>query len=113
MLPSRSMTEGEQPRPRAMRFPPGYFACGRVVKDLQKFQDLIRHHRSWAHQIEFARPLKELIPKDTKPEHEQTVIEREINRLLPLVGQDLFMVGISTHVTWKKLEDAWDYDKPS
>ncbi|MGE3278094.1 MAG: hypothetical protein AB7O67_23540 [Vicinamibacterales bacterium] len=107
------MPDDKQHEPKSFRFPPGYFACSRAIERLKKFQDLIRHHKRWAHQIEFARPLDQLIPKGTKPEHQHTVIEREINRLLPLVGQDLHMVGVPTGVSWKKLEDAWDYDKPN
>jgi small basic protein len=101
------MAQEKEEKRRGPRFPPGYFACKRTIAELERFQELLRHHRRWAHQIQFARDLKELIPADTKPEHEHTVIEREMNRLIPLVAQSLELVGITTVVSWTTIEDQW------
>jgi hypothetical protein len=88
---------------------PGYFACSRVLERIRRLQDLIRHHQRWAHQCDLARPLEELLPPGTKPEHERVVLEQEINRLLPLVHHNLNAVGIDTRASVTE-EDAY-YDK--
>jgi len=92
---------------RRIRFPPSYWACKKIVENLKRFQDLLRHHYRWAHQVEFARPIHELIPPDTKPQDEQSVIDREINRMLPRVYRNLELVGVTTGVSWTEIEDQW------
>jgi hypothetical protein len=93
------------PRPR---YPPGYFACRRVIARLKRFQDLIRHNQRWGHQVQFARRLDELIPKDTELAKVPWVIESEINKLMPIISWDLRRVGIPTGVRWEDRDDEFE-----
>ena len=89
--------DGERERgPRVLS--PGYFACRRAIDRLGRFQDLARHHQGWAHQIDFARPLDQLLPGGYKPAQEPWVIQRELNRLIPAVLFCLQDAGIPTTV---------------
>jgi hypothetical protein len=83
-----------------LRRRPGYFASRRAIDRLHRLQDLIRYHQRWAHQLDLARLLSELLPGGA-PEndvHQYQRLEREINRLLPLVAADLRWAGIPTVV---------------
>jgi hypothetical protein len=96
--------------PRSLR-PPGYLACNRVIERLRRFQDLVRHDQRWAHQIEQARPLGQLIPPNL-PEHQKHLaIEKELNRIIPLVARDMDRAGISTGITWTTKEEEYDFEK--
>src|SRR5919108_5721020 len=88
------------PRPRQRR--PGYIQCERILKRLHRFQDLVRHDQRWGYEIGFARPLEELLPKGTRPVDQATEIDRQINRLIPLVVHDLRRVGIPAEVEWRR-----------
>jgi hypothetical protein len=85
--------------------PPGLFACRRAIDTLKRFQDLVRHYMPLPPDIDFARPLSELIPAGTKKEHEHSTIEQQINRLAPRVSRDLALAGIDTHVSLSKWEE--------
>lgn len=92
-------------------YPPGYFACKTIIKDLQKFQDLVRHHQRRAHQIGFARPLPELIPglKEKDPSTPE-LIKREINRLIPIVRRYLKVAGIEHQIQIRHTQEQREYD---
>lgn len=85
-------------RPRQQRLTTGYFECTRRIERLKKFQDLIRHKERYAGHLEFARPLEELIGK-----HENVlaplVLDREINRLIPIVHSYLLAIGLGLALT--------------
>jgi hypothetical protein len=116
MLDVRDMTERiptmaeEEPVPKGPRYLPGYFRCRRAIDRLERFKDLVRHHQRWAHQIEFARPLSQLIPPVKEQHHEHTIIEVELNKMIPLVSRDLDLVGIQTRVSWNTSDPEFDYD---
>ena len=82
---------------------PGYWRCRQVLRRLHEFQDLVRHRERWAPDIEIARPLEELLPKgtDISPANGFRVIqliERQINRLIPIVSRNLLRGGINTRI---------------
>ena len=51
----------------------------------------MRHRERWAEHLELARPLEELIPeaKNAEAFKRHQLIEREINRLIPVVSINL------------------------
>lgn len=106
-------TAGNDPartrKPRLRR--PGYFQCRRILDRLRRFQDLVRHDQRWGSEIAHARPLEQLLPPETKPEHRGTEIDRQIRRLIPLVVRDLKRAGIPTRSTWRIPEERYDHDK--
>ncbi len=60
------MTERSSASPlRVRRVTPSYFECGRRLEVLRRFQDLVRQNERWAHEIDFARPLADLLPEGT------------------------------------------------
>lgn len=94
-------------------FRPSYFESKTILDRLQRFQDLLRHDQRWAHQISFARPLKELIPElsDDKSIDRMWLIDREINRLIPLVRRYLYFACIETVLIFEKKDLEWDFEK--
>jgi len=72
----------------------GYGAAKRTIKRLRRFQDLVRHHQRWASELQHARPLEELLPPNTPENHQRAEIARQINRLIPMVVNDIRRVGI-------------------
>lgn len=85
---------------------PGYWRCRRVLRRLHEFQDLVRHLERWATDVENARPIEELLPKgtDTSPANAFRVhqlIERQINRLIPLVSRYLSAAAINTRARFR------------
>ena len=77
---------------------PGPWHCQGSLGRLARFLDLIRHHRRFATQIRFARPLTELIGMEREDPGSSEIIKREINRLIPLVTQDLRLGAVSASV---------------
>lgn len=89
---------------------PGYFTCKKILFELEKFQNLIPHHSRWAHQLSYAKPIKELI-QDFQEKNRHWLIRREINRLIPLVRQALAWAGIETLITTTKEELEYNFEK--
>src|SRR5208283_2153182 len=107
------------PVPREIRLTTGYFECKKRIERLKRFQNLLRHREKWAHQLDFAPPLERLIPEISEPVpdgersgympnlnrdqlravREPVVIDREINRLIPMVHAYLNVVNIKTIYT--------------
>jgi hypothetical protein len=105
--------------PREIRLTTGYFECTKRIERLKRFQNLLRHREKWAHQFNFAPPLSRLIPELSKPVpdaersdilgnlspeqinamREPVLIDREINRLIPMVHAYLNAVYIDTIYT--------------
>ncbi len=85
--------------------PPTYFECKRILKRLRRFQGLIAHKEMYAIDMQFAPPIEELLPNVPK-QSSNRYIDREINRLIPLVGSYLYMSGIPTEITaeWTKYD---------
>src|SRR6266446_374395 len=97
------MTERSSASPlRVRRVTPGYFECGRRLEVLRRFQDLVRQNERWAHEIDFARPLADLLPEGTTELTQWQVIDQQIGRLQPLVGQFLDLSGIETAFTFSE-----------
>ncbi|MDB4433110.1 hypothetical protein N9166_00085 [bacterium] len=88
---------------------PGYFESLQILKALKRFQHLIRHDQRWAHQIDFAPPLEELIPDVAQNSAKSPMlVEREINRLIPSVSAALRYAKIPTRISWKSTGDQHD-----
>lgn len=89
---------------------PGYWRCRRILNRLRKFQDLVRHQERWGYDLDNAQPLEALLPKgtDTSPANAHQVsqlIEKQINRLIPLVQFDLTVTGINTGASIRVNDD--------
>lgn len=82
--------------PVVRRLPVGYLECNRRIDKLKRFQDLIRHRERWAIQIEFARPLEDLVPAGTTELARPEVIDQQIARLQPLVSNYLRRAVVET-----------------
>lgn len=95
--------------PRIRLLTTGYFECNRRIETLKRFQDLVRHRERWAHQIDFARPLEELLPEGTTEVARPEIIEQQISRLQPLVSGFLFQAGIATTFTFS--QPSFDREK--
>lgn len=89
---------------------PGYFRCSSILKDLSRFQDLIRHYQRYATQIDFAKPLEELIPEATDS-NRRVLIEREINRMIPRIQAYLFIAYVETTIV--STEETPEFDPES
>lgn len=76
--------------------PPGYFECKRIIARLRLFQDLARYREGFGHEIQFARTLEELLPEGTSEAQRPFVIDRELNRLIPIIHRDLHRAEIPT-----------------
>jgi hypothetical protein len=78
----------------------GYFGCRKILSVLSRFQDLHRHLSRWPPDQEHAAPLKLLIPEvEGKQRHQEDwLIEREINRLEPMVSDALDLAGVETRM---------------
>ena len=72
------------------------------MKRLRLFQDFVRHHQGWAGEIEFARPLGELID-EKNPTKKHFLIEHSIAQLSPTIYLDLQEVGIETGIMQRAL----------
>ncbi len=83
-------------------FRPNLFYCIKAIEHLKRFQDLIRHHQSWAYDVGFARPIKDLIPEHTPEKHPQ-LMEKYISRMIPTIRDILgyARIGIDYIVTDK------------
>jgi len=113
-------------RPREIRLTTGYWDCRKRIARLRRFQNLIRHREKWGHQLDLAPPLATLIPElyreipdeersgympNLTPEQvrvmrEPAIIEREINRLIPMVHAYLNVLGIDTRRTYSRWNHA-------
>lgn len=90
-------------RARHLR-PPNYFECRRVLAVLNRMQNLIRLREPW--QAGLAQP-DPSIPNQQGPERE-IALEREINRLTPLVMRYLDNADISTDMVSRELDQRLD-----
>ena len=91
---------------------PSYFRCQRILRELRKFQDLIRYRERI--DVEEALPLNTLLPKQTQSLTNnswktQQVIDREIQRLQIFVESSLFVMGVPLEVSFKHTE--WDLEQ--
>jgi len=77
---------------------PGYFECKRIIARLRLFQDLARYREGFDHELQFARTLEELLPEGTSEAQRPFVIDRELNRLIPIIHRDLRRAEIPTHM---------------
>lgn len=81
----------------SVKYPPlGYFECKRIIARLRLFQDLARYREGFGHEIQFARTLEELLPEGTSEAQRPFVIDRELNRLIPIIHRDLYRAEIPT-----------------
>src|SRR5574341_1540963 len=96
---------GEKANPQPVRLPT-YFECKRILKRLKRFQGLIAHKEVYANNMQFAPPIEELLP-NVPEQNRHIAIDREINRLIPLVSNYLYIAGIPTGITGEQTK----YDK--
>jgi hypothetical protein len=105
------MAGGKVEKPR--RFSqPNYFECARALDRLRRFQDLVHYYFDMPHEVHRARPIEQLIQKFDNPYQQTKLLEREINRLIPLMSGYLFTLGIPTEVEVTGIEVAEDIRKP-
>jgi hypothetical protein len=69
------------------------------------------HHQGGGYHRQSAKPVTEVIPPDTPPEDQRRVIEREINKAIPMVWKDLDLAGIPIKITWTDNTMQFDWDK--
>jgi hypothetical protein len=89
----------------------GIWRARRGIAILQRFQNLVRHHLGIKFPGEPALvPLEELIPGETGDLSDQMVrrkaVEREINRLIPVVSDILVIAGVDAVFERTGYEDA-------
>jgi hypothetical protein len=63
--------------------------------------------------VGFARPLDQLIPKDTKPQDQQAVLERQIKRLTATVATALYEANLSPVIKWEAAGASFDREGPN
>ncbi len=97
--------------PTSVSLPPGFLKSRRAEERLSLFQDLVRHHQRWGHQIRFARPIEELLPPNTPPNDRYPLLEREIQRLIPLIREDLRAAGVLSVFSMTSKEFEYDFEK--
>lgn len=88
----------QEKTPRIEPPPPSYWSCKNRLNILRRYQDIVRHKEGWAHDIEHACPLEELIPEAKSATDRFILFDREINRLTPLVHWALNEVGVLTGI---------------
>jgi len=71
--------------------------CLRMINQLEKMKDLIRHQNRWTRQIDLARPLNKLGISEKDP-HRYELIRQKINKLLPLATRAAEQMGVSTKI---------------
>jgi hypothetical protein len=101
--------QSEPTTPLAPTFPfhmrrPSYFRCRRVLEDLHLFQDLVRHHWRMPDHLTAARPLRDLLPPGTREDQHQLMMEQRINRLIPLVTEDMSVAGMKNEIIYEHSE---------
>ena len=85
------------------RRPPTYWQCRRAIRWLRRFQILLIHRERWGNYLQDAPPIELVLP-GVEEKDRYRLIEREINRLIPLVGSVLDIIDISTTVTMSDYE---------
>src|SRR5207244_3186068 len=60
-------------------------------------------------EVKVARPLNELLPPDTPSDGAAAEIDRQVQRLIPLVHRDLQRAGVPTRIYW--MNDVYDPKK--
>jgi hypothetical protein len=93
------------PGPPLIRQPaPGYFRTRRILKNLKRFQNLIRHKERWALDIPLACPIEELIAVDIPMPERFAYLDREILKAMNMVQRGVNYAGVPTGVIHKR----WD-----
>jgi hypothetical protein len=83
--------------------PPTYWQCRRAIGWLKRFQGLLIHRERWGTYMDSAPPIEELLP-GVRENDRPRVIDREINRLIPLVSSVLHYISIPTVVSQSDYE---------
>jgi hypothetical protein len=99
--------DAAQPSREATGRPAGFFASRATIKRFLRFRALVIQREHWATHINVARPLEELIPRDTKPEHYHLAIDAAINEL---IHRDLTIAGVSTEFEFTG-NPEWDPER--
>ncbi len=82
---------------------PSYWECNKCLRWLKRFQGLLIHRDNWGLYAQDAPPLDRLLPGVAEKD-KYRAIEREINKLVPLVSSVLDAVEISAAVTHSQYE---------
>jgi hypothetical protein len=96
-MPSSEQAAARRSLPVHTR-PLTYWQCRRLIGWLKRFQGLVIHREKWGIYMQDAAPIEELLPGVDENERWR-IIDREINRLVPLVSFALNRIYISTQVT--------------
>jgi hypothetical protein len=83
--------------------PPSYWQCRRAIAWLNRFQGLLIHREHNFIYSKDALPIEKLLP-GVEEKDRWHVIDREINRLVPLVSDALHRIAIQTNVGLKSVE---------
>jgi hypothetical protein len=93
-------------RPLFMPAAPGYFATKRILKSIHRFQDLIRHRERWAADLEFACPLKDVVPANVPEVLRAQYLDGEILRMTQGVHHAVNFAGVPTGVYYGPRNEA-------
>jgi len=109
MTEDRITSEREEKRRRRIMRSAGYFLCGRILSNLEEFEDLVRH--DFGFESRYARrSLERLVPGAELPDGEY-LLRAKINRLIPRISQALWLARIDTGMLLEKYEqDALEQD---
>jgi len=104
------MPEGESDASSVERHqrPLTYYQCRRATNRLRRFRNLVIHRENFPIYLPEAPALEQLIPADTPPERRAQTIDSEIDKLIPLVSEILFDLGINTGITFLDKEVSDD-----
>jgi hypothetical protein len=91
-----------------LRYPPGILECNRALKRIRKFKDLVRHHMRGSGEVGLARPLAELLPKDTATDRQPKALVTEINKLIPIIAVDLHRARLRPALAWTERTKEFD-----
>ena len=86
---------------------PGYFRTRRILRNLKRFQNLIRHKERWAQDMQFACPIEELIPAAVPMPERFVYLDREILKAMNIVQRGVNYAGVPTgviHKRWDEIE---------
>jgi hypothetical protein len=82
---------------------PDYFQCKRSLGRLRRFLDLVRHHHRF-YDVQLALPVEQLLPPGTPQPQQYDAVQREINKLIPLVHSDLSRIGLRPSFARQEIE---------
>jgi len=86
--------------------PPGYFSCGKILNEFNRFRDLVLHYIPFAgYEEQESRSLKELLAKDIQETKQRyQTLKKNIDEMIPPIKKYLYRAGIETKIKSKGYE---------